>query len=73
MSGIDVPSLAQYDGQKLEESDLIPHEMKSIVLNCIKKLLNEIVRKPEPPNNIDIYPVSCSRIRIKWDASEKKI
>ena len=69
--GIDFPSLDQYERQKLEESDVIPHEMKSNVLNSIKKLLNEIIIKPKPPKNIDIYPVSCSRIRIEWEATDE--
>ena len=67
ISGIDFPSLIENNGQKLIQLGLTPHELKPKVLNNIKKLLTERVKKPNTPKNISIFAVSCSLIRIQWE------
>ena len=69
--GNDFRSLVENDGRKLEELGLCPLELKSKVLNSIRKLLTDMDGKPEPPKNIYIYPVSCSLIRIKWESTDQ--
>ena len=67
ISGKDFPALIENNGQKLIELGLSPDELKPKVLNNIKKLLTERVKKPNTPKNISISAVSCSFIRIEWE------
>ena len=69
--GNDFRSLVENDGRKLEELGLCPLELKSKVLNSIRKLLTDIARQPKSPENVSTYPVSCSWIRITREPTDQ--
>ena len=71
ISGKDFPSLIENNGQKLIQLGLTPDELKPKVLNNIKKLLTERVKKPINSKNISISAVSCSLIRIQWETVDE--
>ena len=70
ISGYDFPELVQNDGIMLqEELDITRRGLQNRVLRSMRLLLLGVDEKPDPVQNATVTALSCSRIRIDWQAN----